>query len=300
MALQKQNHLIDPSMLEALPHATGIYIFRGDGPLPLYIGKSTDIRSRVLTHLRDRYKRKMIKQSRRVNYVETSGDIGAQLLEALFIKQYNPFYNIRLRKIRKLYSIRILKKPTGLVTDIIGGKDVVIGQTENLYGIFRSQRAASDRLRDLASLNHLCHGTIGLESLNGRGCFGLQVRSCRGVCIGKEDRQIHDQRLIEALDEMKVHVWPYPAAIDLIEESNGWIQRHRIDQWRYLGTWCSRRQSFIPCDQQIFDLDIYKILVKPIITGQAYIEPALDMSSLSPSIQSERQTSSLELRASKA
>jgi excinuclease UvrABC nuclease subunit len=44
----------------------------------------------------------MLKQARRIDYVETSGDIGAQLLEAQFIKQYNPFYNIRLRRIRKL------------------------------------------------------------------------------------------------------------------------------------------------------------------------------------------------------
>jgi len=272
MASPKQNHLIDPLMLEALPHAAGIYLFRGDGPLPLYIGKSTDIRSRVLSHLRDSSKRKMLKQARRIDYVETSGDIGAQLLEAQFIKQYNPFYNIRLRRIRKLYSIRMIKKPKGVVTDIIGGKDIVIGQTDNIYGIFRSQRAATEKLRDLASANHLCHGTIGLESISARGCFGLQVRSCHGVCIGEEDRQEHDQRLIKALENMKVHVWPYPHAVELIEQSGDWIQRHRIDQWRYLGTWCSKRQSFLPYDQQIFDLDVYKILVKPIIHGQARIE----------------------------
>ncbi len=45
-------HKIDPDSLGALPRTFGVYIFRGDGQLPLYIGKSVDIRSRVMSHLR--------------------------------------------------------------------------------------------------------------------------------------------------------------------------------------------------------------------------------------------------------
>ena len=41
-------HQIDPQSLEALPRTPGVYIFQGEGTLPLYIGKSIDIRSRVL------------------------------------------------------------------------------------------------------------------------------------------------------------------------------------------------------------------------------------------------------------
>ncbi|MFZ9555560.1 MAG: hypothetical protein ACO28J_13710, partial [Limnohabitans sp.] len=37
---------IDPASLAALPRTSGVYIFKGDGTLPLYIGKSVDLRSR--------------------------------------------------------------------------------------------------------------------------------------------------------------------------------------------------------------------------------------------------------------
>ena len=47
-----QQHKIDPESLAALPRTSGVYIFRGDGTLPLYIGKSVDIRARVMSHLR--------------------------------------------------------------------------------------------------------------------------------------------------------------------------------------------------------------------------------------------------------
>jgi len=37
-----QQHKIDPESLAALPRTSGVYIFRGEGTLPLYIGKSVD------------------------------------------------------------------------------------------------------------------------------------------------------------------------------------------------------------------------------------------------------------------
>ena len=44
-------HGIDATTLEALPRGPGVYIFRGEGPLPLYIGKSIDIRALSLIHI---------------------------------------------------------------------------------------------------------------------------------------------------------------------------------------------------------------------------------------------------------
>jgi excinuclease Cho len=58
----------------------------------------------------------------------------------------------------------------------------------------------------------------------------------------------------------------------LVEQNQGWIQRHRLQDWRYLGTWCSKSDQ-LPIDvQQSFDLDTYKILVKPIMLGTALVE----------------------------
>ena len=73
-------HQIDPASLEALPRSSGVYIFKGEGTLPLYIGKSVDIRSRVLAHLRADDEAEMIAQSRKVDFIETAGEIGALLL----------------------------------------------------------------------------------------------------------------------------------------------------------------------------------------------------------------------------
>jgi excinuclease Cho len=71
---------------------------------------------------------------------------------------------------------------------------------------------------------------------------------------------------------MKVHAWPYKGVIDLVEHTDGWTQKHRVHNWRHLGTWCSKTQSSSDSAQGSFDLDTYKILAKPIMLGTATIE----------------------------
>ena len=54
----------------------------------------------------------------------------------------------------------------------------------------------------------------------------------------------------------------------MIEESDGWVQRHRVNNWCYLGTHCSKSEKVNPFTEfkaHDFDLDSYKILVKPIM-----------------------------------
>ena len=70
-------HKIDPESLAALPRSFGVYIFKGEGTLPLYIGKSVDIRSRVMSHFRAPDEASMIAQTRRIDFIETAGEIGA-------------------------------------------------------------------------------------------------------------------------------------------------------------------------------------------------------------------------------
>ena len=256
---------IDPALIAQLPHAPGVYIFRGDTALPLYIGKSMDIRNRVMSHIRNDEKSRMIAQARHIDYIETAGDIGAQLLEARMIKDHKPLYNIRLRRVKKLYSLRLTRKADHLVPQIVSSQEVTIGNTDSLYGLFRSANAVRGKLEDLAESHQLCHGLLGLEKMNKRGCFGFQIKKCFGACVGQEETKFHDERLVAGLDELKIHIWPYDGEIELVEQREDWIQKHRINQWRYLGTWCSRDSSFHACSENGLDLDTYKILIRILI-----------------------------------
>ncbi len=94
--------------LEGLPNLPGVYTFHGESDtLPLYIGKSVNLRSRVMSHFRTPDEAKMLRQSRRVGWIPTAGDLGALLLEAQMIKTQQPLFNKRLRKNRQLCSLQI-------------------------------------------------------------------------------------------------------------------------------------------------------------------------------------------------
>ena len=268
-------HQIAPDCLAALPRTPGVYIFKGEGTLPLYIGKSVDIRSRVMSHLRAPDEASMVAQTRRIEFVETAGEIGALLLESRMIKEQNPLFNQRLRRLRTLCAIRLSATDQGSVPEVVDSKSVNLGATPGLYGLFSSSHAAKEKLKALAQQHLLCMALLGLEKTSTRGCFGLQIKTCLGACVGKEDRSTHDQRLLSALVDSQVEVWPYAGAVDVVETSADWVQRHRVNNWCYLGTQCSRAgqttllKALKPHD---FDLDSYKILVKPIMLQTVQVE----------------------------
>jgi excinuclease Cho len=306
-----------------LPAAPGVYLFWGDqsGPtgtespnrtppghelqttLPLYIGKSIDIRTRVLSHFRAPDEARMMGLTQRIECTPTAGEIGALLLEAQLIKRMNPLFNVRLRRLRKLVSWRLEAVAGGLKPVCTDGHEAALGVEPGWYGLFSSRHAAQAQLRNWADEHRLCHALLGLEASSRRGCFGWQIKRCAGACVGQEPRLDHDARLRAALESAQVAVWPFATPVDVIERLGDWEQRHRVWRWRHLGSWCSRESqaqggksglrstsgqraggirppagtttsgALGAPDSQPFDLDSYKILMKPILLGGAAIEP---------------------------
>src|SRR5690606_36820442 len=86
--------------LAGVPDAPGVYLFYGehvgggDAGLPLYVGKSTRLHSRVLSHFSADHQSdrelSLSQQVRRVEWIETAGEIGALLKEAELVKRLQP------------------------------------------------------------------------------------------------------------------------------------------------------------------------------------------------------------------
>jgi excinuclease Cho len=258
--------------LEGLPNHPGVYTFHGESEsLPLYIGKSVNLRSRVMSHFRTPDEAKMLRQSRRVSWIPTAGDLGALLLEAQMIKTQQPLFNKRLRKNRQLCSLQITDgKP-----NVVYAKDLDFSQSPNLFGLYRSRFAALERLKQLADEYQLCHGLLGLEALSaGRGCFRSALRRCAGACCGKEPVSDHQDRLLEALETVRVFCWPWQGSVGLVEEGKEMTQFHVIDHWFYLGSVSSLDEARkLQRPEGGFDHDGYKILCRPILSGAYPILP---------------------------
>lgn len=252
--------------LTDMPKVPGVYLFHGESESwPLYIGKSVNIRSRVMSHLRNPDEASMLMQTQRISWLPTAGELGALLLEAQLIKTHQPLFNKRLRRNRQLCSIRWEQgRP-----EIVSASQVDFAQSQHLYGLFASRRAAVERLRYVADEQRLCYGLLGLESLSaGRPCFRVGLKRCAGACCGMESIDDHDGRLAEALSAIRVVCWPWPGAIAVAEQGPDLCQYHVIDNWFYLGSVNSLGEAqSLRKGRPGFDLDGYKILCRLLLAG---------------------------------
>lgn len=172
--------------LEALPKLPGVYQFHGDSDtMPLYIGKSVNLRSRVLSHLRTPEEAAMLRQSRRITWQRTAGELGALLLEARLIKEQQPLFNKRLRRNKQLCAWLLADDRP----QIVYAREVDFSHQQHLYGLFANRRAALQMLQSLADEQRLCYGLLGLEPLSrGRACFSLRAGPLRRGLLWKGER----------------------------------------------------------------------------------------------------------------
>ena len=253
--------------LEDLPSAPGVYIFHGQaGDLPLYIGKSVNLRQRVLSHLRNPDEARLLRQTLHISHIRTAGELGALLLEASLIKQQQPVFNQKLRRNRQLCSLRMANGQP----EVVYSKDLNFATEPQLYGLFASRHAALESLRGMADEHRLCYGALGLEKLPaGRACFRAMLKQCAGVCRGDESPDAHRNRLFTSLEGLRVACWPHPGAIGLVERYEGLVQIHVVRNWCYLGSVSDIAQArTLDRVAAAFDADGYKILCKPLLSGQ--------------------------------
>ena len=260
------------SSLEGMPAAPGVYIFHAaEGELPLYIGKSINLRARILSHFRSEDEARMLRQTVRISYIRTAGEIGALLLEAQLIKQQQPLFNQKLRRNRQLCALQMTQD----VPEIVYSRDIDFASTPDIFGLYGSRHSALEALRDLADMHKLCYGALGLEKLKkGRACFRSMLHKCAGVCHGAETSEQHQVRLREALEGLRVVTWPYLGAVGIEEKWQDMRQIHVINNWCYLGSAttlaAARKLTTVATG---FDADCYKILCRPILSGSAKIRP---------------------------
>jgi DNA polymerase-3 subunit epsilon len=257
---------IDKALIDSIPEKPGCYIFYGENKAPLYIGKSISLRSRVMGHFQGsltlRKEMKLSLQVRDIDWIETSGELGALILESRLIKERMPSMNIKLRRSKDLCAWELELDANGvLMPHLVGHRELAPGIQENLYGLFYSKREAHSYLKAIAKKHRLCEALLGLEKrIEGKACFGYQLKQCGGACIGHSPVDLHNLQLKTVLELFKVQVWPYQGPIAIQEAGH----MHVIDQWRYLGTAINEDELYELADsgEGEFDLDIYKILKK--------------------------------------
>ena len=269
---------VEREAIEAVPEAPGVYLFYGEGEVPLYVGKSVNMRNRVLSHfgddLRSAREMELARQVRRIDWQRTAGELGALLREAELVKELMPAFNRKLRRASGLCGF----VRDGVRLRLAGADEIDAESLPHMHGVFRSRHAALAALRGLADEHGLCLQTLGFDEARGRkgACFRHQVKRCAGVCAGRESIEQHQARLAIALARLKAIAWPYRGPVGVVEEDREReaSEVHVVHNWCYLGTAQSEAElaELLEGGSHVrFDLDQYKILSRHLLKGGARV-----------------------------
>jgi len=259
-----------------IPEGPGVYLFYGEKDVPLYVGKSINLRTRVMSHFSGDHRvakdMRIAAEVKRIDWIETAGELGALIEEARLVKKLSPVHNRQLRRASELCAWHWPADRHDEAPELVSARDLTGGEFRDLYGLFRSRRTAIEALREIALEHELCHALLGLEKRKGP-CFAYQIKRCRGACAGVETPREHAARLAAALAVLRVRAWPFPGRIGIRETSTDGerCDMHVLDQWCHLGTVSSEEElrdlqegSLRP----LFDLDTYKILTRYLLNGK--------------------------------
>ena len=137
---------LEEDALDGIPDRPGVYLFYGDQPMPLYIGKSIHLRQRISAHFsndhRDAKDASLSRAIRRLEWRETGAKSAPLLLEARLIKTLQPLHQPVPAAQCPLYSRRCRR---AAAPRLRSDRDTDFSRPSALYGAFPEPRRCRER-----------------------------------------------------------------------------------------------------------------------------------------------------------
>lgn len=230
--------------LDLLPQGPGIYKFLDKERKILYIGKATNLRSRIKSYFSsDLYNRPRIKQMiphiDDVNIVQTNNEIESLVLESVLIKKHQPFYNSDKKDDKSYVWIYISTKekfPTVKIVRKINNEEFKKGQ---LFGPYPSSSATKRIFTYLRKIYPFC--TCKKES--SKECLYFHLGLCPGPYQGHITQEEYRENINEIIKflkgrkrgqikELEKKMYKYSKTKDFEKAAQ---LRDRINDLKYLG-----------------------------------------------------------------
>jgi len=182
-----------------MPDTPGVYFFLDKQKKILYIGKATDLKSRVRSYFspdlhatRGPIITAMVEKAHTIDWRQTDSVLEALLLEANLIKTYKPAANTDLKDDKSFNYVVITKEDFSRVL-LVRGKnlDLEFPSTKRLYtfGPFPHGLQLKEALRIIRKIFPYRDNCIPAPEQitmgkRPKGCFNASIGLCPGVCSG--------------------------------------------------------------------------------------------------------------------
>ncbi len=181
--------------LTLLPDAPGIYLYFNDAKELIYVGKATSLKDRVRSYFRGQRTSRPIEQLIHevvdIEWKVTDSVLEAIILEANYIKKYQPKYNILGRDDKSWNYIVITKDVYPIVKTLrqheVSNSTFQISNFKYMFGPYPglNTKATMKLLRQIFYISDCSASVNATASKIRKPCFYRQMEQCLGVCTGE-------------------------------------------------------------------------------------------------------------------
>ena len=184
--------------LQTLPHKPGCYLMKDEAGEIIYVGKAKDLYNRVRSYFvgsHDAKTTKLVSLIRDFEYIITTSEMEAFILEMNLIKKHYPKYNIMLTDDKtypyicitdetypRLYYTREINKKKG-----------------KYFGPYPNAKAARDSVEMLNKL----YPFVKCRKIPKKECLYYHIGQCLAPCINKVDPTLYDNMRMKVNNILK-------------------------------------------------------------------------------------------------
>jgi excinuclease ABC subunit C len=179
--------------INKLPDLPGVYIIRDKKQEVLYIGKANSIIKRIKNHISqlkiDSKENSIFKKAEKIEYLITSSETKALLLEYKLIKEIFPYFNVNYRDGKTYPYIKLTIKEKYPRVSISREKH----DSNSLYlGPFPNVKKLKEALKTLRSIFpfRTC------KRIPKKGCLYYHLQLCPAPCIRRVDSKKYLQNIV--------------------------------------------------------------------------------------------------------
>ncbi|HWG34532.1 MAG TPA: GIY-YIG nuclease family protein [Gemmatimonadaceae bacterium] len=182
---------------ESARNEPGVYRMIAENGEIVYVGKSKQIRSRLMSYFRAAYPEdkgaRILRDATRIEWDYEPSEFAALLRELRLIKQYRPRFNVAMKRDARHYSFIKISRGAAPKLNVVRGAgpdDAAV-----YYGPFVGAQRVSEAVRELNDVLGLrdCRSDMPIYFADqhelfqlGRtpGCIRHEIRKCLGPCVG--------------------------------------------------------------------------------------------------------------------
>lgn len=249
--------------INKIPKKPGVYIMKDAYDNILYIGKASVLKNRVSQYFRENANMSpritnMVSKVKKFEYIVTSSETEALVLECNLIKEHRPKYNVMLKDDKNYPYIKVTvneEYPRVIITR------KVLKDKAKYFGPFPDASAAKEMVTLLNKIFQLkiCLRQISQGENTGRACLNYHINQCLAPCQGKisvEEYSNLIQEACEFLEGKQQNVVKrlekeMTVASDSMEFEKAGILRDRINAAKKL-----LQKQFVEAGPNEFDIDV--------------------------------------------